>query len=86
MATVLPPPSKRQKLDALVKSRTQQDVEEVPADAGQLRVRFIDATTGEPSIEGHIMVSVADADPKKLALLLNTLKGRVGHISLFQII
>ena len=78
MATVLPPPSKRQRTDAADRAREQQDIEEIPRDAGSLRLQFFDETTGLPIGQGPILVPVADANPKNLELLLNTLQGKVG--------
>lgn len=77
MSTVLPPPSKRQRTDAAERARQQQDIEEVPSDAGSLRLQFFDETTGLPIGQGPVLVPVADATPKNLELLLNTLQGHV---------
>jgi hypothetical protein len=77
MATVIPPPSKRQRTDAADRAREQQDIEVIPADAGSLRLQFFDETTGLPIGQGPILVPVADANPKNLELLLNTLQGHV---------
>ena len=80
MATVLPPPSKRQRTDAAERARQQQDIEEVPSDAGSLRIQFFDETTGLPIGDGPVLVPVADASPKNLELLLNTLQGHASKI------
>jgi hypothetical protein len=77
MATVLPPLSKRQRTEAAERSREQQNIEEVPSDAGSLRLQFFDETTGLPIGQGPVLVPVADANPKNLELLLNTLQGHV---------
>ena len=77
MATVLPPPSKRQRTDAAERAREQQDIEEIPSDAGSLKLQFFDETTGLPIGQGPVLVPVADANPKNLELLLNTLQGHV---------
>lgn len=77
MATVLPPPSKRQRLEILERSREQQDIITVPSDAGSLRIQFFDEITGLPIGDGPVLVPVADATPKNLELLLNTLQGHV---------
>jgi hypothetical protein len=82
MATVLPPPSKRQRTEAAERSRAQQDIEEVPSDAGSLRLQFYDETTGLPIGQGPVLVPVADATPKNLELLLNTLARTCEHLSL----
>ena len=78
MATVLPPPSKRQRTDAADKARAQQDIEEIPSDAGSLRIQFYDETTGLAIGSGPVLVPVADASPKNLELLLNALLNHVG--------
>ncbi|TVY75932.1 Ribosome assembly protein [Lachnellula suecica] len=75
MTTVLPPPSKRQRTDAAERARQQQDIEEIPSDAGSLRIQFFDETTGLPIGQGPVLVPVADATPKNLELLLNALQG-----------
>lgn len=78
MATVLPPPSKRQRTDAAERARQQQDIEEIPSDAGSLRIQFFDEVTGLPIGSGPVLVPVANANPKNLELLLNTLQDHVG--------
>lgn len=77
MATVLPPPSKRQRTDAADRAREQQNIEEIPSDAGTLRLQFFDETTGSPIGQGPVLVPVADATPRNLELLLNRLQGHV---------
>jgi ribosome assembly protein 4 len=77
MATVLPPPSKRQRLEASNRSRDQQDI--VPPDVGSLKIRFINTITGVPIGEGPILVPIADATPKNLELLINKLQGHVSY-------
>lgn len=77
MATVVPPPSKRQRLDAAEKARTQQEVQSVPDDLGSIRVQFLDQATGN-STGPAVAVPIADATVKNLELLLNTLQGNVG--------
>ncbi|PQE03970.1 wd repeat protein [Rutstroemia sp. NJR-2017a BVV2] len=61
--------------DAAERAREQQDIEEIPSDAGSLRLQFYDETTGLPIGQGPVLVPVADANPKNLELLLNTLQG-----------
>lgn len=77
MATVLPPPSKRQRTDAAERAREQQDIEEVPGNAGSLRIQFFDETTGLAIGQSHVVLAVADANPKNLEVLLNELQGHV---------
>ena len=77
MATVLPPPSKRQKIAVEEKARAQQDVETIPSGLGSVRVQFSNETNGQ-SIGTPISVPVVNATVKNLELLLNTLEGNVG--------
>ncbi|TGO82071.1 hypothetical protein BPOR_0929g00030 [Botrytis porri] len=76
MSTVPPPPSKRQRTDAFEKARAQQVIKEIPSDAGSLKIQFLDDATGLPLTDGPILVPIADASPKNLGILLNTLLGR----------
>ena len=49
MATVPPPPSKKQSKAEAERTRQQQDVrEDIPSDLGNVRLRFFDETTGNP--------------------------------------
>lgn len=77
MATVLPPPSKRQRTLVAEKAREQQDVDTIPSDLGSVRVHFYDQSTGKPT-GAPVAIPVADATVKNLELLLNTLQGNVG--------
>jgi ribosome assembly protein 4 len=73
MATVLPPPSKRQKTAAAAKA--QERVSPQPAPEGTARISFKDADTG--ASQGPVVsVSLADLNPNNLSLLLNSLLGR----------
>ena len=75
MATVLPPPSKKQRTAAADRAREQQEIkDDIPADLGNIRLRFYDETTGK-SIGDTISVPVADATVKNLELLVNSLLG-----------
>lgn len=76
MATVLPPPSKRLKLEAAERAREQQDAGGIPDGLGSVRVQFIDQTTGKAT-GGPVSIPVADATVKNLELLLNSLQGNV---------
>lgn len=77
MATVLPPPSKRQRTLVAEKAHEQQDVDTIPRDLGSVRVHFYDQSTGKPT-GAPVAIPVADATVKNLELLLNTLQGNVG--------
>jgi hypothetical protein len=76
MATLYPPPSKRQKLAQAEKAREQQEIESIPSDLGSVRVQFYDQATGQPTGPA-VSVPVADANVKNLETLLNTLQGNV---------
>lgn len=76
MATVLPPPSKRQKTEQHTKAREQQDIDSIPSDLGNIRVQFSSQANGQP-IGAPVSVPVADATINNLELLLNTLQGNV---------
>lgn len=76
MATVLPPPSKRQKTEAAVKAREQKEQDVIPEGLGNVRVQFVDQATGKAA-SAPVQISVANATVKNLELLLNTLQGNV---------
>jgi ribosome assembly protein 4 len=76
MATLLPPPSKRQKLAQAEKAREQQEIQSIPTDLGSVRVQFYDQATGNATGPA-VSVPVADANIKNLETLLNTLQGNV---------
>ena len=80
MATVLPPPSKRQRLEASERSRQQQEVTAVPDDIGNVRVQFIDQSSGNATGPA-VTIPIADASIKNLETLLNTLQGNVGMMA-----
>ena len=71
MATVVPPPSKRQKRQALERSQIQQDVTAVAQILGSFRARFVDGDGKQ--LANVIEVSFADASEKNMSQLLNTL-------------
>lgn len=76
MATVVPPPSKRQKREDLERSQIQQDVTVAAAGpAGSFKARFLDGDGKQ--MADVIEVPLADASEKNLSLLLNTLMARV---------
>jgi ribosome assembly protein 4 len=77
MATVLPPPSKRQRTALAEKTRDQQEIDRIPENLGSVRVQFLDQATGQHT-GGQVSIPVVDATVKNLELLLNTLQGNVG--------
>lgn len=77
MATVPPPPSKRQRTALAEKAREKEEADIIPDDLGSVRVQFVDEATGKPS-SPSVSVPVIDATVKNLELLLNTLLKNVG--------
>ncbi|EAU35338.1 hypothetical protein ATEG_04891 [Aspergillus terreus NIH2624] len=76
MATLLPPPTKRQKREQDEKARLQQEIDQIPSDLGSVRVQFFDQATGSATGPA-VSVPVADATVKNLETLLNTLQGNL---------
>ncbi|KAI1194236.1 soluble quino protein glucose/sorbosone dehydrogenase [Nemania serpens] len=73
MATVLPPPSKRQRREILERSQVQQDVTSA-AITGSIRARFVDSEGKE--LAETVEIPLADATEKNVSSLLNTLLQR----------
>ncbi|WEW61372.1 ribosome assembly [Emydomyces testavorans] len=78
MATLVPPPSKRQRLEASEKAKLQQEVQTIPDNLGSIRVQFFDQGTGKASGPA-VAVPIADATVRNLEILLNTLQGNDDH-------
>lgn len=76
MATVAPPPSKRQKLAAVEKAEKKAEDARIPEDLGSVRIQFVDQSTGKPT-GSVVAVPVKDATVKNLETLLNTIQGNV---------
>ena len=72
MATVLPPPPKRQKVEA--PSFTRKD--EIPAGLGDVRIQFVERATGKPN-GAPVSVPIKDATVRNLELLVNSILGNV---------
>ena len=76
MATVLPPPSKRQKLEATEKTQRAEDLARIPDDLGSVRIQFLDQGSGQTT--GPVVaVQVKDTSIKNLETLLNNLEAKV---------
>lgn len=76
MATVAPPPSKKQKLAADTKKQKHLDDQQIPPGLGSVRVQFVDQSTDIPT-GGPVSLPVAQANVKNLELLLNSLQDQV---------
>lgn len=83
MATVVPPSTKRQKLEASEKARIQSEANEIPDGLGSVRVQFVDQSTANGT--GPVVaVPIANATVKNLETLLNSMQGNVGNRTLCQ--
>ncbi|KAF2666059.1 WD repeat protein [Microthyrium microscopicum] len=71
MATVVPPPSKRRKLQDVLRATTQHVPEDIPT--GSVRIRFIDRSTNQP-IGPAVAVPLQQSSIKNLDLLANSLQ------------
>lgn len=80
MATVLPPPSKRQRIETSEKARIQAEENQIPEGLGSVRVQFVDQSTGNGTGPA-IAVSISNATVKNLETLLNSIQGNVGRRS-----
>ena len=76
MATVVPPPNKKQKIAAEEKIQAQEKAKQIPNGQGNVTVQFIDQSNGE-STGNPISIPVADATTRNLEQLLNTLQRNV---------
>ncbi len=79
MATALPPPSKRQRLEGAEKSRQQQEIQTIPDNLGSIRVQFFDQTSGNATGPA-VAVPIVNTTVKNLETLLNALQGNVGML------
>jgi hypothetical protein len=76
MATLAPPPSKRQRREEIQRTQTQQDVTPLVAtDLGSFKANFIDSDGNQ--MTDVVEINFADATEKNISNLLNTLLGRV---------
>jgi hypothetical protein len=80
MATIVPPPSKRQRVEASEKARAQAEANEIPDGLGNVRVQFVDQGTGGAAGPA-VAVSIANTTVKNLETLLNSIQGNVGSLS-----
>lgn len=76
MATIVPPPSKRQKIAAVEKASRAAEESRIPEDLGTLRVQFVDRNTGQATGPA-VAIPGNDATVKNLETLLNTLQNNV---------
>ena len=77
MATVVPPPSKRQKVALAEKKVAEEADRQIPEDLGSVTIQFVDQTNGQVT-GAPIAIPVAEATSSNLEQLLNTLQRNVG--------
>ena len=77
MATIAPPPNKRQKVAISEKAQAKEEASLIPAGLGNVTVQFVDTTNGQ-STGAPIAIPVSDSTVKNLEQLLNTLQRNVG--------
>jgi hypothetical protein len=84
MATVLPPPSKRQRVAHEEYTKVQQDASLVGPDVlfpdattKTVMVKFLDKSTGQYIQAAPIMIPAAETTQKNIETLINTLLGNV---------
>ena len=80
MATVLPPPSKRQKLASETNAKAEEEERNnIPTNLGRVRVRFHDHASGEPTGPA-VYIELKDATVKNLEILANNIDGHEGPL------
>lgn len=72
MATVVPPPSKRRRVEESERARVQHQPESIPDTS--IRVRFYDTATNEP-IGPAVAIALPQANYGNLNILINSLRG-----------
>ncbi|RMD44349.1 hypothetical protein DV735_g812, partial [Chaetothyriales sp. CBS 134920] len=77
MATLVPPPSKRQKLAQAERAEAAAEAARIPDGLGSVRLQFVDQSTGQTT-GSSVAVPVKDATVKNLETLLNSLQGNEG--------
>ena len=76
MATVLPPPNKKQRIAAENEKVQEEENSRIPEGLGSVRIQFVDQASGRPT-GAPVAIPVAQANVKNLELLLNSLQGQV---------
>ena len=76
MATIAPPPSKKQKLVSQNAKLEEEENRRIPDGLGAVRVQFVDQSSGTAT-GGPVSIPLAHASVKNLELLLNSLQGQV---------
>ncbi len=83
MATLIPPPSKRQRREDLERSKVQQDVaEQLPQDIGSFKARFIDGDGNQ--MTDVIEIPLASATEKMCRCYLTLYLG--GYVFFFFLV
>lgn len=77
MATLVPPPTKRQRIEASEKAKRWTEESQIPSGLGSVRVQFVDQST-DRATGPAVAVPVSDATTQNLESLLNSIQGNVG--------
>ena len=77
MATVLPPPSKKRRIELAELAQNQQNVTRIPSDAGSVRVQFKDQESGE-RVGASILVPLTESSVENLERIYNLISNQVG--------
>ena len=77
MATIVPPPSKRQRLESLEKAKQEAEANAIPPGLGSVRVQFIDGGSGNGTGPA-VSIPIENSSIKNLEILLNSIQGKVG--------
>jgi ribosome assembly protein 4 len=75
MASVLPPPAKRQRREELARSKTQQDVTPRPKPTGVFHAQFVDPEGNQ--LGDNVAIPFSHAAEKDVSQTLNLLLERV---------
>ena len=72
MATIPPPPSKRQKVAAEATRIEDEEAQRIPEGLGDVRVQFVDASSGKAT-GGPMNIPIQQATSRNLEMLVNEL-------------
>lgn len=80
MATVLPPPSKKRRIELAELAQNQQNIDRIPSDAGSVRVQFKNQESGE-HVGASILVPLTESTVENLERIYNSISNQVGLTS-----
>lgn len=80
MATVVPPPSKKRRVELAELAQNQEKNDRIPGDAGSVRVQFKDQESGD-YVGAPILVPLTASTVENLERIYNSISNSVGAIS-----